>query len=537
MPVPYTSRAVLIGGLTLGGGAPVRIQSMASSDSCAIDQTVDQCIRMIAAGAELVRLTTQGSREVQCLGTVRQKLRKKGYSTPVIADVHFRPEVAVEAARHADKVRINPGNFLRGTNLDSTFPALLDVCREYGTALRIGVNHGSLSREILEKYGDTPEGMVESAMRFLRECKNRGMEKVVVSLKSSNPLVMIHSVRLLADSMAGEGMQYPLHLGVTEAGDGTDGRIKSVAGLAPLLLGGLGDTIRVSLTEPPENELPVARMITRLFSSPPPESMQDLSSPAPDRFRYQRRKSAWSCGMGAASPVKIISSFPPDPEQDLLPGSVGSAISYDSWNRDPAILANNAPLLLEHDRVHILELVARLNRFCLANTRSPVIYKAVSQEKDADLFQMRLAGELSALLVGGAIDAVQVENPHHSEAFINQTLLAILQATRSRISKMEYIACPSCGRTHFDILSRLKEIRLATSHLAPLKIGVMGCIVNGPGEMADADYGYVGAGRGRITLYRRQEPVRKNIPESEALDALIELIKKEGDWKEPPETP
>jgi len=534
MPGHYTSRSILIGGLEVGGGAPVRIQSMASTGTCSVDETVDQCIRMIRVGADMVRLTTQGTREVNCLKTIRRQLREKGYSTPVIADVHFRPQAAFEAARVADKVRINPGNYLRNKDMDATLPALLEECRNHGTALRIGVNHGSLARDILEQYGDTPAGMVESAMRFLRMCQQRGMDKVVVSMKSSNPLVMVQSVRLLAHTMSADGMDYPLHLGVTEAGDGIEGRIKSVAGIAPLLLEGLGDTIRVSLTEPPEKELPVAKMITRLFTRPGREAADDPAERAWDPFHYRRRCAVQTCGMGAASPVRIISSLPPDSGMDLTPDQVSDAVTYDRWLQDPSLLAGNAPLLLEQQDLTVQEIRSRLNRFCLENKTSPVIFRASSRERDQDLYRMRLAGELSALLMDGAIDAVQAGNPHHSAAFINECLLTVLQATRSRISKMEYIACPSCGRTQFDILLRLKEIRMATAHLAPMKIGVMGCTVNGPGEMADADYGYVGAGRGKVTLYRRQEPVRTNIPESEALEALIDLIRKEGDWRDPP---
>jgi len=530
MAAPFQSRSIMIGSLKLGGDAPLRIQSMASTDTLDTERTLAQCRRMIDAGADLVRLTTQGTREVDNLKIIRKSLRKEGYNTPVVADVHFRPAVAMEAARITDKIRINPGNFLQGKNPGSALPRLLEVCREHGTAIRIGVNQGSLAEDILKEFGDTPDGMVESAMRFLRICQREGTNRVVVSMKSSQPLVMIHSVRLLARQMAEEGMDYPLHLGVTEAGDGIDGRIKSVAGIAPLLLEGLGDTIRVSLTEAPENELPVARMITSLF---PREQLRLTPDTwAWDRFSYKRRLSALSkngsLGMGA--PVKIISALPPDPSLDLSPGQIAGSIPVERWTADQEA---GIPVLLEQRDLSARKLKARLNRFCLENNTSPVIYRTVSEEKDADRYRIRLAGELAYLLVDGAIDAVQAENPFFSVSFINETLLNIFQATGTRISKMEYIACPSCGRTHFDILERLREIREATSHLAPLKIGVMGCVVNGPGEMADADYGYVGSGKGLVTLYRGREAVRKNIPEDAALDQLINLLKEEGDWTDP----
>ncbi|MFH0759234.1 MAG: (E)-4-hydroxy-3-methylbut-2-enyl-diphosphate synthase [Bacteroidota bacterium] len=532
----FRSQTIDIGNLSLGGSSPVRIQSMTNTNTNHVDASVDQCLRMISAGAELVRLTTQGSREVKSLSEIIDRLHEMGIPVPVVADIHFRPNLALEAAAVAHKIRINPGNYLKGGNPETLLPRLLDVCRRYGTAIRIGVNHGSLDESILREYGDTPAGMVESAMRFLRICKSREMEKVLVSLKSSNPLVMIQSVRLLAHTMAGEGMNYPLHLGVTEAGDGMEARIKSAVGIAPLLLEGMGDTIRVSLTEPPEKELPVARTIVELFPKPDSDPQDPFSNLAWDPFAYQRRKSLPLFSMGNASPVKIISKKPPLEGEDLTPNQVEPvAVSFNSWTKIPALLeSGNGILLLERKGLSMGEIKANLNEFCLMNSRAPVVYKTILAERDPERFILLMAGELGSLLVDGAIDAVWVESPFHSEKFINEMLLSVLQAARARISKTEYIACPSCGRTHFDILSRLKEIRKATSHLDPIKIGIMGCIVNGPGEMADADYGYVGAGAGRVTLYRGSLPVQQNIPEKEALAALIDLIKKEGDWRDPP---
>ena len=522
MSKPFRSRNISIGTLSLGGDAPVRIQSMTNTDTRQIEQSVDQCIRMIEAGAELLRLTTQGSREVQSLATIRETLHQRGYTIPLAADIHFRADVALEAAGICDKIRINPGNYRKGSELNTLLPKLLKVCKENRTAIRIGVNHGSLDDSILREYGDTPAGMVESAMQFLRICKKEKMERVVVSLKSSNPRIMIQSVRLLAKCMQDELMDYPIHLGVTEAGDGMEAVIKSVVGMAPLLLEGLGDTIRVSLTAPPEEELPVARKIVDLFPKPVIPAYRPSSEKAWDPFSYSRRVSKPFHSMGRGSRVKIISSNPPLPEEDLLPQSLAKA--GDSF------------LLIERGSGTMDEVVARINEFCLSNHSAPIVYKIVSEERDPERFAIQMAGEIGTLLVDGTIDAVWVENPKHNESWINETLLTIFQAAGARITKTEYIACPSCGRTHFDIVSRLKEIRKATAHLKPIKIGVMGCIVNGPGEMADADYGYVGAGRGRVSLYKGKIPLVKNIPEEEALSALIELMKKEGDWQDPPLT-
>jgi len=414
-------------------------------------------------------------------------------------------------------------------------PELLETCKEYGTAIRIGVNHGSLAESILLEYGDTPAGMVESAMQFLRVCRNHSFEKVVVSMKSSNPRVMVQSVRLLVDQMIREEMRYPLHLGVTEAGDGLDGRIKSAVGIAPLLLEGLGDTLRVSLTEPPEVEIPVASTLARLFPKPSFLTYDPFGNLAWDPFNFNRRPTHSVAGIGDRTTVKIIGDTAPDPAVDLLPETItGQTVSYEQWEKNPGLFdSGDKILLMEQYELPIQQVKSQLNHFCSQNLPVPVLFKTRYSSTDPNEFQLQLAGELGSLLVDGAIDGVWVSNPHMKQGLINETLLAILQAAGARISKTEFIACPSCGRTHFDILARLKEIREATSHLTSLKIGVMGCIVNGPGEMADAHYGYVGAGSGRITLYKRKEPVRKNIPEQEALETLITLMKTEGDWIDP----
>jgi (E)-4-hydroxy-3-methylbut-2-enyl-diphosphate synthase len=508
---------------------------MTNTDTNKVQQSLDQCIRMIEAGAELVRLTTQGKREVESLKKIREELRKAGYRVPLVADIHFKPGLALEAAGLTDKIRINPGNYIKGGTIDVLLPQLIEKCRKGGTAIRIGVNHGSLDETILNQYGDTPEGMVESAMQFLRICKAESFPEVVVSMKSSNPRVMVQSVRLLVQRMTREGMAYPLHLGVTEAGDGPEGRIKSAVGMAPLLLEGMGDTIRVSLTEAPEKELPVAEQIVSLFPRPEKLPYHPFEDLAWDPFSYNRRISLSVSGLGKGNRVKIISAEPPDPAYDMKPDALaGSCIPYKDWENEPGLLeAGDKILLLEKGDEHILKIKFRLNRFCSVNTLAPVLFKYTSETKDPGLFQLQLAGELGMLLVDGVLDGIWVENPYQTPSRINETLLNILQAAGARISKTEYIACPSCGRTHFDILSRLKEIRSATSHLTTLKIGIMGCIVNGPGEMADADYGYVGAGPGRVSIYKGKEARLRNIGENEALEALIGLIKQEGDWIDP----
>ena len=531
----YRSHAITIGSLHLGGDYPVRIQSMTNTDTNDVKASVDQCIRMIKAGAELVRLTTQGKREVENLEKIRERLHTAGYRVPVVADIHFKPGLALEAAGACDKIRINPGNYLKNRSVDLLLPELLHRCREQGAAIRIGVNHGSLDESILNRYGDTPEGMVESAMQFLRICKAESFHEVVVSMKSSNPRVMVQSVRLLVHKMHCEGIAYPLHLGVTEAGDGPEGRIKSAVGMAPLLLEGMGDTIRVSLTEPPEMELPVASQIVTLFPKPDRLPYHPFQGLAWDPFSFSRRRSHPVSGVGNGTRVKIVSHEPPDPTADLKPGHLnGFTVRYEEWEKETRLLDKGEKMLIvEKGKNSIQEIKARLSRFCAVNKNAPILYKTFSDTEDPDIFRIQLAGELGTLLVDGIVDSVWVENPHMTLSMINETVLNILQAAGARITKTEYIACPSCGRTHFDILTRLKEIRSATSHLTTLKIGVMGCIVNGPGEMADADYGYVGAGPGRVSIYKGKEARLRNIPEKEALEALINLVKKEGDWIDP----
>jgi len=529
------SNEIAVGSLKLGGNQAVRIQSMTNTDTNDVQASVEQSIRMIQKGAALVRLTTQGKREVENLARIRSELRKAGYDTPVVADIHFKPGLALEAAKITDKIRINPGNYLRGTSPESLLPELLKTCRAHGTAIRIGVNHGSLEESIMKRHGDTPEGMVESAMIFLRICQAASFDKVVVSMKSSNPRVMVQSVRLLVHTMKSEGMFYPLHLGVTEAGDGPEGRMKSAVGMAPLLLEGMGDTLRVSLTDAPEDELPVAAAITRLFPKPDSLPYDPFLGLAWNPFGFNRRMASAVAGMGKGSRISIVSRETPDPHTDIHPEQLKNFwVTYDDWLQDRSLLeSGDKILLLEKSSSTIQEIKARLNHFCSENSVSPILYKAHMDQEDPGTFSLQLAGELGFLLVDGTLDGVWIEHARLPASEVNETLLMVLQAAGARMTKTEYIACPSCGRTHFDILSRLKEIRKATSHLNTLKIGVMGCIVNGPGEMADADYGYVGAGPGRVSIYKGKTPVLRNIPEKEALDALIRIMKKEGDWVDP----
>ena len=535
MTETYRSDAIRIGDLTLGGEAPVRIQSMANTDTRDTDASVSQCIRMITAGAELVRLTTQGKSEITALAEIRRTLREQGWKAPVVADVHYHPSVAQAACGAADKVRINPGNYLKGGTVSDLLPALLQQCRKHGTAIRIGVNHGSLSPHITEEYGNTPAGMVESAMRFLRVCRDRDFRQVTVSMKSSNPRVMVQSVRLLVKTMVEEGMRYPLHLGVTEAGAGNDGAIRSAVGIAPLLLEGFGDTLRVSLTGPPENEMPVARELVRLFPKPSTLPYDPFDRQAWDPFRFNRRQSRPLLTIGGGSPVRIISEVPPLSGVDLRPERLQQmTVSWEEWESDPSQLEQGGKfLLLEQGTASIQEVKSRLIRFCSRNNLAPVVYRTRIAIHEPETYHLKLAGELGSLLVDGAVDAVWAEHGEMDPEAVNEVLESILQSAGARISRAEYIACPSCGRTQFDILGRLKEIQAATAHLTGVKIAVMGCIVNGPGEMADAHFGFVGAGRGRITLYKGRTAVQKNIPEEEALEALIGLMKTEGVWKEP----
>lgn len=476
----YSRRAanrVRIGDVVIGGDCPVAVQSMTNTPTLDTRASVDQIIRIADAGADIVRLTAQTPAHAANLGAIRGSLREKGYGIPLVADIHFNPAAAFVAAENVEKVRINPGNFA----LDR-FRPFLELCRRRGVAIRIGVNHGSLSDRMMDKYGDTPRGMVESAMEFLRICREMDFNDVVISIKASNVIVMTETVRLLCKTMADEGMEFPLHLGVTEAGDAEDGRIKSAVGIGSLLADGIGDTIRVSLTEDPEREIPVARQILAHIAS-------RIASPVD----------------GAEREVSII---PPD-GVPLVSGLDG-------------IPADMAEIRVSHPNV-IDKAVAAFpsaGKVCVTAVYPP--------EMSPDEVMVAAAVDLGYLLLKYPLGGIAVEAGSLSQDERDTLALDILQATRKRISKTEYIACPSCGRTLFDLQSTLAGVKAATQGLKGLKIGVMGCIVNGPGEMADADYGYVGAGPGRVSLYRRKECVKKNIPAEEALPALLDLIKSDG---------
>ncbi|WP_290540141.1 (E)-4-hydroxy-3-methylbut-2-enyl-diphosphate synthase [Alistipes sp.] len=478
---------VRIGRVVIGGGHPVACQSMTNTDTNDTAASVAQIERIDRAGGEIVRLTAQGRREGENLENIVRQLRGDGFQTAIVADIHFVPEVAAVAARYVDKVRINPGNY----RLDrGDLQALIAQCRQRGVALRIGVNHGSLSKRVFDEWGDTPQGMVVSAMEFLRVCRACDFDQVVVSMKSSNTRVMVAAYRLLVEAMDAEGMHYPIHLGVTEAGNGLEGRIKSAVGIGALMADGIGDTIRVSLTETPEKEIPVARLLVDHFAERPGE----FEVLHPERYfptEYRRRSKVT---------VPVVHSEP------LEGFRVLEAVSGNPTAELRAAILN------------------------LDIPDEPVVVKRRYAETSLECLAVKAAADLGPLLLDGLADGVWIDAPGFADAAIRSVELMILQAARVRFSHTEYIACPSCGRTLFDIEKTLSDIKTRTSHLKNLRIGVMGCIVNGPGEMADADYGYVGAGPGRITLYKGRRVVARNIPQEEALDRLVALIRENGDW-------
>lgn len=481
---------VRIGSVTIGGLHPVAVQSMTNTDTKETAASVAQIERIDRAGGKIVRLTAQGAREGENLQQIVRQLRADGFDTAIVADIHFLPEVAAIAARYVDKVRINPGNYRAA---HGEFEALIEQCRTRGVALRIGVNHGSLAKRIFDRYGDTPEGMVASAMEFLAVCRERQFDQVVVSMKSSNTRVMVAAYRLLAEAMERAGMRYPIHLGVTEAGNGLEGRIKSAVGIGALLADGIGDTIRVSLTEAPENEIPVAQLLADHFRERPGE----FAVRHPERYSptcYRRR---------SAVAVPVVHDEPLDGFRIL-----------EAHSGNPTAELRAAILDLEQP--------------------DPVVVRRRYDDADAERVAVLAAADLGPLLLDGLADGIWIDAPALDAATVREIELMILQAARVRFSRTEYIACPGCGRTLYALEETLAAIRSRTSHLKNLRIGVMGCIVNGPGEMADADYGYVGAAPGRITLYKGREVVAKNIPQEEAIDRLVELIRANGEWIDPP---
>lgn len=548
---------VRVGSTEIGGESPIRIQSMASTPTLDTESSVAQAIRIARAGAELVRFTAQGVREAENLGEIRRRLLEKGVDVPLVADIHFNPRAAFEAAARVEKVRINPGNFvdpgrtfkqLEFTDeqyerelrkIEEKLVPFLELCRENGTAIRIGVNHGSLSDRIMSRYGDTPAGMVESAMEFLRVCRRHDFNDVVISIKASNVVVMVETVRRLVDAMDREDMHYPLHLGVTEAGDGEDGRIKSAVGIGSLLAAGIGDTIRVSLSEDPECELPVARRIVdyieTLAAAP---RIEGALSEGYDPICPRRRRSEALKGAGGVWQPIVVGA---DRGAEYAPDAAPDRMADEPQMRrvDAAdVLAGTVDF--DGDEIVLLEskhlnrpgeLLAAFHRIAGMGVANPVVVALKYEGMPADEATLRASIDAGSVLMAGFGDGILIEGDSLSPRDAARVAYAILQSARLRFSHTEFISCPGCGRTLFDLQTTLAEVKRATSHLKGLKIGVMGCIVNGPGEMADADYGYVGAGVGKVSLYRGKECVEKNIPTAEAVDRLIELIKADGLWK------
>ena len=546
-----TSTEVHIGNIAIGASNPIALQSMTNTSTMDTDGSVAQCKALADAGADIVRLTAQGVREAGNIGVIRSQLRSLGIETPLVADIHFNPKAAFAAAEKTEKVRINPGNFVDPgrtfrhleftdeeyaaelARINDTFGSFLDLCQRNNTAVRIGVNHGSLSDRIMSRYGDTPEGVAESAMEFLRVAHDRGFKDIVVSVKASNVVVMVNTVRLLARRMADEGMAYPFHLGVTEAGDADDGRIKSAVGIGALLSEGIGDTIRVSLSEDPVNEIPVARKIVEYINLRNGSPLYNATAAAGyDSLKPERLITAELSEIGGNRPTVIVS-----PKEYLL-SDYEVVDGYSSLIPERVAQLKNCGkiLVLEAKGPNISgEIQSIAHTLLNQGINLPMIPHVVydSPTLDAETVKLHAAVDFGTLLLNGLRDGIWIESPHLSTDQLYELSLTILQATRVRISRTEFIACPGCGRTLFSLQETLKAVKAATSHLKGLKIGVMGCIVNGPGEMADADYGYVGAAADHISLYKGKTCVAKNIPQSEAIPHLIALLKENGDWIEP----
>ena len=562
------TREVNIGGVPVGGNQPIRVQSMTSTDTMDTEATIAQSIRMIEAGCEYVRITVPGIKEAENLKLIKQGLRERGFQTPLIADVHFNPKVAELAAQYVEKVRINPGNYTdRNTGklefTESEYQAEIDkirdrlqplitICKTHGTALRIGSNHGSLSERIMSRYGDTPMGMAIAAMEFINICEDFDFRNLVISMKSSNTRVMIEATRLIVALMQKNGECYPLHLGVTEAGDAAEGRIKSAAGICSLLEDGVGDTIRVSLTEDPEKEIPVALFMTNRYNNSINSEAKDQVKLNIDPFTFIKRKSRVAGTIGGNNLPVVISSFPEALDATFKPDFVepdGPEDQIPLFNRFITLVQPELPtseLLTPAMKLHTAVLVAKgidndapkwfrnvFNTLAAMNENIPVVLKRCYTSTDAEDFLIQSAADMGTLFSDGLGDGIWLEAVHPEiREIVVETAFSILQATRSRVSQTEFIACPSCGRTQYNIQEALGRVKAATRHLKGLKIAVMGCIVNGLGEMADADYGYVGAGRGKVSLFRGKELVFKNIDQEEAVQKLIDLIKSDGRWFE-----
>lgn len=613
----FKTREVNIGDVSLGGDNPIRIQSMTTTDTMDTMGTVEQTIRMVESGCEYVRITAPSKKEAENLGVIKAELRKRGYNVPLIADIHYTPNAAEIAARLIEKVRVNPGNYVDKKKFQQIeysdadyagelerirekFTPLVNICKEYGTAMRIGTNHGSLSDRILSRYGDTPLGMVESAMEFLRICEDLNYHNIVLSMKASNPKVMVNAYRLLVNQMMQAGMNYPLHLGVTEAGDGEDGRIKSAAGIGTLLEDGLGDTIRVSLTEDPEFEAPVAKALADRYKTRSTEKLvPTIEKIEINPFEYKKRYTHTIQNIGGDEVPRVIADLSKFDElkpahlypygyvynvaddkwtiQDVaadyifigdnevsfdIPGTLGVIQNRADWQSDKERhyplyefgdfidaevmsfvtlytkdlpeeafeLPDHAVVILSTDAEHAMpDQRSVFNQFIGLGIENPVVIKRSYSGLSEEDFQLYASTDFGGLLIDGLGNGVWLDADLPAQKVMG-TIYGFLQATRTRISKTEYISCPSCGRTLFDLQETTQMIRNRTAHLKGVKIGIMGCIVNGPGEMADADYGYVGSGVGKITLYKGQEVVKKSIASEHAVDELIELIRSHGDW-------
>lgn len=552
------SSTVQIGNVPLGGDNPIRIQSMTSTSTLDTDASVAQCRRIFDAGADYVRLTAQGVREAHNIGEIRAALHAAGYTNPLVADIHFNPKAAFEAAATTDKVRINPGNFVDAARTfkkleytDEEYAAELEkirravvpflaICREHHTAVRLGVNHGSLSDRIMSRYGDTPAGMVESAMEYLRIFREENFNDVAISIKASNTVIMVETVRRLVAEMDREDMHYPLHLGVTEAGDGEDGRIKSAVGIGTLLAEGIGDTVRVSLSEEPELEIPVARKLVDYITAREGHApISGCFAKAYNRIAPERRPTNAVGSIGgqnvpvvatALSPADVaaIATKPDFFLSDVNWKAVDASAKAEGFSDDDVLL------LTSHHANPVGEIEAFIHRLWDNGCKAPVVVRMSYDDANEEDVQVKAGADFGALLLNGLVDGIVLDAPNlPNNADAVAYSFGILQAARRRTTKTEYISCPSCGRTLYDLQHAVKEIKAATSHLKGLKIGIMGCIVNGPGEMADADYGYVGAAVGKVSLYKGKECVERNVPQDVALTHLIDLIKANGDWTEP----
>ncbi len=525
------SHIVQIGGTPLGGFHPIRVQSMANTSTMDTSASVAQALRIANAGGEYIRFTTQGVREAENMRWINAGLRAAGCNVPLVADVHFNPYVADTAALYCEKVRINPGNYVDVARkfrymeysddeyaselrrLEDKFVPFLNVCREHNTAIRIGVNHGSLSDRIVSRYGDTPEGIVESCMEFLRICVRNEFVNVVVSIKASNTIVMVRSVRLLVLKMSQEGMTFPLHLGVTEAGEGEDGRIKSAVGIGALLMDGIGDTIRVSLSEAPEREIPVARDIVDYVTTMRKEADLPIPDDAliPREYDWlapRRRQTTKVGNIGGGQVPIVMTEIPVSGAVVLNPFTFNEQVAKE-LEAAPSTIVVSKPRTCNALGEHRALIFSLLN---LGLTNPVLLYHE-------DINPIHAAVELGVLFIDGLADGIVMPDEGLG--------LSILQAARARFSKTEYISCPGCGRTLYDLEGTIARVKAATSHLRGMKLAIMGCIVNGPGEMADADYGYVGAARGKISLYRGRQCVERNIPEGEAVERLIKLIEED----------